>query len=152
VPLPCGLLALLAAGLVGCRAAALLTLVEHALRERVALRGVGPVGRALILGVLRALLVREHHLRLRVAGDAPISLDEVRAFSIGLAELDVERDDRVAIVGSNRPRLYWAMCAAQACAQGATLPGLDQRSQSARAFSAVLRADQPLEEAAAKHG
>src|SRR5438105_3800160 len=41
-------------------------------------------------------------------------LDEVRAFALGLAELGVKRDDKVAIIGSNRPRLYWAMCAAQA--------------------------------------
>ena len=41
-------------------------------------------------------------------------LEEVRAFSVGLRELGLKRDDKVAIVGSNRPRLYWAMCAAQA--------------------------------------
>jgi len=41
-------------------------------------------------------------------------LDEVRTFSIGLAELGVKRDDKVAIIGTNRPRLYWAMCAIQA--------------------------------------
>jgi long-chain acyl-CoA synthetase len=41
-------------------------------------------------------------------------LAEVRAFSIGLCELGLKRDDKVAIIGSNRPRLYWAMCAAQA--------------------------------------
>jgi long-chain acyl-CoA synthetase len=41
-------------------------------------------------------------------------LEEVRAFSIGLAELGLKRGDKVAIIGSNRPRLYWAMCAAQA--------------------------------------
>jgi long-chain acyl-CoA synthetase len=41
-------------------------------------------------------------------------LDEVRAFSVGLSKLGVKRDDKIAIVGSNRPRLYWAMCAAQA--------------------------------------
>src|SRR5262249_61510195 len=40
-------------------------------------------------------------------------LDEVRTFSIGLAELGVKRDDKVAIIGTNRPRLYWSMCAAQ---------------------------------------
>jgi long-chain acyl-CoA synthetase len=40
--------------------------------------------------------------------------DEVRAFSVGLRELGLTRGDKVAIVGSNRPRLYWAMCAAQA--------------------------------------
>ncbi|KAB2882523.1 MAG: long-chain fatty acid--CoA ligase [Pseudorhodoplanes sp.] len=40
-------------------------------------------------------------------------LDEVRAFAVGLAELGVKRDDKIAIVGANKPRLYWAMCAAQ---------------------------------------
>ena len=40
-------------------------------------------------------------------------LEEVRPFAIGLAELGVKRDDKVAIVGSNKPRLYWSMCAAQ---------------------------------------
>jgi long-chain acyl-CoA synthetase len=40
--------------------------------------------------------------------------DEVRALSLGLAELGLARGDKVAIVGTNRPRLYWAMCAAQA--------------------------------------
>ncbi|MFL6822240.1 MAG: AMP-binding protein [Xanthobacteraceae bacterium] len=40
--------------------------------------------------------------------------DQVRAFSVGLRELGLTRGDKVAIVGSNRPRLYWAMCAAQA--------------------------------------
>ncbi len=41
-------------------------------------------------------------------------LGEVRAFSVGLGELGLARDDKVAVIGSNRPRLYWAMCAAQA--------------------------------------
>jgi len=41
-------------------------------------------------------------------------LEEVRAFSVGLREVGLKRDDKVAIIGSNRPRLYWAMCAAQA--------------------------------------
>jgi long-chain acyl-CoA synthetase len=41
-------------------------------------------------------------------------LDEIRAFSIGLAELGLKRGDKFTIIGSNRPRLYWAMCAGQA--------------------------------------
>ena len=41
-------------------------------------------------------------------------LEEVRAFSIGLQELGVKAGDKVAIVGSNRPRLYWTFCSAQA--------------------------------------
>jgi long-chain acyl-CoA synthetase len=41
-------------------------------------------------------------------------LEEIRAFSVGLTELGVKRGDKFAIIGSNRPRLYWAMCAGQA--------------------------------------
>ena len=41
-------------------------------------------------------------------------LEEVRAFSIGLGELGLKRGDKFTIIGSNRPRLYWAMCAGQA--------------------------------------
>jgi len=41
-------------------------------------------------------------------------LEEIRAFSVGLAELGLKCGDKFAIVGSNRPRLYWAMCAGQA--------------------------------------
>jgi len=42
------------------------------------------------------------------------TLNQVRAFSIGLAELGLKRGDRFAIIGGNRPRLYWAICAGQA--------------------------------------
>ncbi len=41
-------------------------------------------------------------------------LEQVRAFAVGLQELGLERGDKIAVIGSNRPRLYWAMCAAQA--------------------------------------
>jgi long-chain acyl-CoA synthetase len=41
-------------------------------------------------------------------------LSEVRAFSLGLASFGVTRGSKIAIIGANRPRLYWAMCAAQA--------------------------------------
>ena len=41
-------------------------------------------------------------------------LDEVRAFSVGLEQLGLKRGDKFAVIGSNRPRLYWAMCAGQA--------------------------------------
>ncbi len=40
--------------------------------------------------------------------------DEVVAFSIGLAELGLQRGDNFAVIGRNKPRLYWAMCAGQA--------------------------------------
>ena len=41
-------------------------------------------------------------------------LEEVRAFSIGLKSLGVGVGDRVAIIGANRPRLYWTFAAVQA--------------------------------------
>lgn len=41
-------------------------------------------------------------------------LDEIRKFSLGLQKLGLQPGDKVAVVGSNRPRLYWSMVAAQA--------------------------------------
>ena len=38
---------------------------------------------------------------------------EVQNFSVGLKELGVRRGDAIAIVGDNRPRLYWSMMAVQ---------------------------------------
>jgi long-chain acyl-CoA synthetase len=38
---------------------------------------------------------------------------EVRALACGLAALGFKRGDTLAIIGDNRPRLYWAMAAAQ---------------------------------------
>ena len=38
---------------------------------------------------------------------------ETRALAQGLADLGVERGDRVAVAGANRPRLYWCVAAAQ---------------------------------------
>lgn len=40
--------------------------------------------------------------------------DEIRALSLGLKDLGLAAGDKVAIVGSNRPRLYWSMVAVQA--------------------------------------
>jgi len=40
-------------------------------------------------------------------------LDEVRDFALGLEQLGLKRDDKIAIIGNNKPRLYWAMCSAQ---------------------------------------
>jgi long-chain acyl-CoA synthetase len=39
--------------------------------------------------------------------------EAVRGFAAGLIGLGVKRGDKIAIVGSNRPKLYWAMAAAQ---------------------------------------
>ena len=40
-------------------------------------------------------------------------LEEVKALSCGLAALGLQRGDKLAIIGDNRPRLYWSMVAAQ---------------------------------------
>jgi long-chain acyl-CoA synthetase len=41
-------------------------------------------------------------------------LDETKRLAAGLSALGARRGDKIAIVGDNRPRLYWTMCAAQA--------------------------------------
>jgi len=40
-------------------------------------------------------------------------LDEIRAFAIGLKLIGLKPGETVAIVGNNRPRLYWTFAAAQ---------------------------------------
>jgi len=47
--------------------------------------------------------------------------DEVRAMACGLAALGFSRGMNLAIIGDNRPRLYWAMLAAQ-CLGGVPVP------------------------------
>ena len=46
---------------------------------------------------------------------------EVRAIACGLAAIGFKRGDHLAIIGDNRPRLYWAMAAAQ-CLGGVPVP------------------------------
>ena len=46
---------------------------------------------------------------------------EVRALACGLSASGFRRGDRLAVVGDNRPRLYWAMAAAQ-CLGGIPVP------------------------------
>jgi len=46
---------------------------------------------------------------------------EVRALACGLAAKGFQRGDKLAIVGDNRPRLYWSLCAAQ-CLGGIPVP------------------------------
>jgi long-chain acyl-CoA synthetase len=47
--------------------------------------------------------------------------DEVRALACGLAAMGFKRGMNLAIIGDNRPRLYWAMIAAQ-CLGGVAVP------------------------------
>ena len=41
--------------------------------------------------------------------------DEVEALALGLMELGINEGDFVAVIGRNRPYLYWSMMAAQMC-------------------------------------
>ncbi len=70
----------------------------------------------------------QHHVRQRPNRDAMREKDlgiwqswtwaeaaaEIRALACGLASLGLGRGDKLAIIGDNRPRLYWGMTAAQA--------------------------------------
>ncbi|WP_337954713.1 AMP-binding protein [Sedimenticola selenatireducens] len=47
--------------------------------------------------------------------------DEVRALACGLAALGFKRGDKLAIIGDNRPRLYWGFAAVQ-CLGGIPVP------------------------------
>ena len=40
-------------------------------------------------------------------------LDIVRAYAVGLHRLGLKRGETIAIVGANRPKLYWSVMAAQ---------------------------------------
>ncbi|QGZ40492.1 long-chain acyl-CoA synthetase [Pseudoduganella flava] len=64
---------------------------------------------------------REKHLGIWQAWTWAQVNDEVRALACGLAALGFTRGMNLAIVGDNRPRLYWAMLAAQ-CVGGVPVP------------------------------
>jgi long-chain acyl-CoA synthetase len=48
-------------------------------------------------------------------------LDQVRDFALGLAAIGFKRNDRIAIIGDNRPQLYWGLAAVQ-CLGGIPVP------------------------------
>jgi long-chain acyl-CoA synthetase len=47
--------------------------------------------------------------------------EEVRDFALGLAARGFRRSDKLAVIGDNRPSLYWAQLAAQ-CLGGTAVP------------------------------
>jgi long-chain acyl-CoA synthetase len=71
-------------------------------------RGGRPAAREKMFGVWRSWTWAE-------------AREEVRAIAMGLRSLGMRPGDRVAVIGSNRPPLYWSMVAAQ-CAGGAPVP------------------------------
>ncbi len=58
--------------------------------------------------------MREKHLGIWQTWSWTQAAEQVRALAAGLAANGFQRGDHLAIIGDNRPRLYWAMCAAQA--------------------------------------
>ncbi|MBW2004464.1 MAG: AMP-binding protein [Deltaproteobacteria bacterium] len=48
-------------------------------------------------------------------------LDQVRYFALGLASLGFQRGDKMAVIGDNRPQLYWGLAACQ-CLGGVPVP------------------------------
>ena len=58
--------------------------------------------------------LREKHLGIWQTWSWGESAEEVRALAGGLASLGLKRGGAMAIIGENRPRLYWALTAAQA--------------------------------------
>ncbi|MFM9887210.1 MAG: AMP-dependent synthetase/ligase [Burkholderiales bacterium] len=58
--------------------------------------------------------IREKSLGIWQTSTWSMVLDEVRAIACGLAAAGLRRGMNIAIIGDNRPRLYWATAAAQA--------------------------------------
>ena len=50
-------------------------------------------------------------------------LEQARDFALGLASLGFNRGDVMAVIGDNRPHLYWGLAAAQ-CLGGVPVPFL----------------------------
>ncbi len=48
-------------------------------------------------------------------------LDQARDFALGLAVLGFKKEDKMAIIGDNRPQLYWGLAACQ-CLGGVPVP------------------------------
>lgn len=82
--------------------------------------------------------VRERRRRRWRTWSWEATLEEVRTFAIGLTELGVHRDDRIAIIGHNRARLYFAMCAAQSV--GAIPVPLDPDADAVRTAELLAHA------------
>ena len=64
---------------------------------------------------------REKHLGIWQSWTWAQVNDEVRALACGLAAIGFQRGMNLAIIGDNRPRLYWSMLAAQ-CLGGVPVP------------------------------
>lgn len=57
--------------------------------------------------------IREKDLGIWQAWTWAEALEEIRAFALGLRGIGFSAGDKIAIIGGNRPRMYWSMIAAQ---------------------------------------
>ena len=71
------------------------------LARNAALRGTRPAFRHKDLGIWHSWSWAETY-------------DIVRAYALGLSQLGLKRGDIIAVIGANRPKLYWTFLAAQA--------------------------------------
>src|SRR5438876_11652770 len=62
----------------------------------------------------RKTAIREKDLGIWQAHSWKTYWEQARAIALGLASLGFARGDKVAVVGDNRPELYWAVLATQA--------------------------------------
>jgi len=69
----------------------------------------------------KAPAIREKNLGIWLTFTWSEYLENVRDFSLGLASLGFGKDDKVALIGNNRPRLYWAQFSAM-CLGGQAVP------------------------------
>ena len=70
------------------------------LRENARVRGARPAMRLKDLGIWHAWTWRE-------------VFDQVQALALGLSGMGLKPGDKIAILGNNRPKLYWSIMAAQ---------------------------------------
>ena len=62
----------------------------------------------------RKVAIREKDLGIWLSYTWRDYLEQARLIALGLASLGFARGDKTAVVGDNRPQLYWAMLATQA--------------------------------------
>src|SRR5213076_902979 len=60
-----------------------------------------------------AVAIREKEFGIWQAHTWKDYVEHVRRIALGLASLGFRRGDKIAVIGDNRPQLYWTMMAAQ---------------------------------------
>ena len=69
----------------------------------------------------RRIAIREKEFGIWQAHSWRDAVDQVESIALGLAGLGFHRGDKIAVIGDNRPQLYWTMLAAQGLG-GASVP------------------------------